>query len=163
MLKNKITYAVVIIVGIFIISIIFDSLSPDLLEQNENTVLKVEEIERKPDMIKIAESTDSAISDTLVSPSHSDLQEAETSLNISEKLEQPSSTDLSSDEREYNAMKVRERRKDAARQHKAYNRLRKEWRKELRTARIEARESGDYTYFNDLKSNPPDKNDMTLD
>lgn len=146
-MKKKIVFSLGIILCIFLVIIIFDNLSQETPEIVNKPIAAV----NVPDMMELADSTDS------------ESKETETSLNLSEEQDQPSSAVLSSGEPEDNAMKARVSREDAARQHKSYNRLRKEWRKELRAARIEARESGDYTYFNDLKSNPPDKMDMTLD
>ena len=145
---------------VLLLVLFFDRPTEDTLEQKEESVQSQADLE--PDTIELAESMGSASIDTEEVSEESAWEETKNPLNASENASHVSSVSLSADEREYNAMVVRERREAKIERHKIYNRARNEWRKELRAARISAQESDDYTRVKELEANRPNKNDPTL-
>lgn len=147
---------------VLLLVLFFDRPTEDTLEQKEEPVVSVLQVELEPDVIELAESTDSSSVDSREGSEESTSKETKSPLNASENVSHVSSISLSADEREYNAMVVRERREAKIERHKIYNRARNEWRKELKAARVGAQESGDYTRVKELEANRPNKNDPTL-
>ena len=154
----QISLGALVVSGVLLLVLLFDRPFRDTMEKRGGPVVSEVQTEQEPETTGLVGSTDSAGIDSEEPAS----EETKNPLSVSEKASYASSISLSADEREYNAMVVRERREAKIERHKIFNRARNEWRKELKAARVGAQESGDYTRVKELEANRPNKNDPTL-